>query len=96
MRQPLLLEFVILKKLNESLQQIHRVLKPNGHLLILEMNEPQKGLLLKGYQLYTRIFVRMTAKISFERQSSLRLPYCLDACFPQRRTPDKYPDRKRL
>ncbi|MBP6662966.1 MAG: bifunctional demethylmenaquinone methyltransferase/2-methoxy-6-polyprenyl-1,4-benzoquinol methylase UbiE [Paludibacter sp.] len=50
------------EKLNESLQQIHRVLKPNGHLLILEMNEPQRGLLLKGYQLYTRIFVRMTAK----------------------------------
>lgn len=50
------------EKLDESLQQIRRVLKPNGHLLILEMNEPQKGLLLKGYQLYTRIFVRLTAK----------------------------------
>jgi len=50
------------EKLNESLQQIYRVLKPNGHLLILEMNEPQKGLLFKGYQLYTKIFVRLTAK----------------------------------
>jgi demethylmenaquinone methyltransferase/2-methoxy-6-polyprenyl-1,4-benzoquinol methylase len=50
------------EKLNESLTQIYRVLKPGGHLLILEMNEPQKGLLFKGYQLYTRIFVRMTAK----------------------------------
>lgn len=50
------------EKLNESLQQIHRVLKPQGHLLILEMNEPQKGLLFKGYQLYTKVFVRMTAK----------------------------------
>jgi len=50
------------EKLNESIQQIHRVLKPDGHLLILEMNEPSKGLLLKGYQLYTRIFVRLTAK----------------------------------
>lgn len=50
------------EKLNESLQQINRVLKPNGHLLILEMNEPQKGLLFKGYQLYTKIFVRLTAK----------------------------------
>jgi demethylmenaquinone methyltransferase/2-methoxy-6-polyprenyl-1,4-benzoquinol methylase len=26
------------------------------------MNEPQKGLLFKGYQLYTKIFVRLTAK----------------------------------
>lgn len=50
------------EKLNESLAQIYRVLKPGGHLLILEMNEPQKGLILKGYQLYTKIFVRMTAK----------------------------------
>ena len=50
------------EKLNESLTQIYRVLKPGGHLLILEMNEPQKGLILTGYQLYTKIFVRMTAK----------------------------------
>jgi len=51
------------EKLDESLQQIYRVLKSKGHLLILEMNEPQKGLLLKGYQLYTRIFVRLTSKL---------------------------------
>jgi len=50
------------EKLNESLKQIYRVLKPGGHLLILEMNEPQKGLLFKGYQLYTKVFVRLTAK----------------------------------
>lgn len=51
------------EKLNESLQQIYRVLKPGGHLLILEMNEPQKGILLRGYQIYTRVFVRMTSKL---------------------------------
>lgn len=51
------------EKLNESLQQIHRVLKVGGHLLILEMNEPQKGLMLAGYQLYTRIFVKMTSRM---------------------------------
>jgi len=50
------------EKLDLSLKQIYRVLKPNGHLLILEMNEPKKGLLYKGYQLYTKIFVRLTAK----------------------------------
>ena len=50
------------ERLNESLQQIYRVLKPGGHLLIIEMNEPQKGFLLKAYQLYTRVFVRMTSK----------------------------------
>lgn len=51
------------EKLNDSLQQIHRVLKPGGHLLILEMNEPQKGFLLTAYKLYTRIFVSLTSRI---------------------------------
>jgi len=51
------------EKLNESLQQINRVLRPGGHLLILEMNEPEKGLLFKGYQLYTKVFVKLTAKL---------------------------------
>jgi demethylmenaquinone methyltransferase/2-methoxy-6-polyprenyl-1,4-benzoquinol methylase len=50
------------EKLNLSLQQIHRVVRKGGHLLILEMNEPENGSLLKGYQLYTRIFVRLTSK----------------------------------
>jgi len=51
------------EKLPESLQQIFRVLRKNGHLLILEMNEPEKGLLFKGYQLYTKVFVKLTAKL---------------------------------
>ena len=51
------------EKLDESLQQIHRVLKPEGHLLILEMNEPQKGFLLAAYKLYTSVFVRLTSKL---------------------------------
>ena len=50
------------EKLESSLQQIQRVLKTGGHLLILEMNEPKKVLLFKGYQLYTKFFVRLTAK----------------------------------
>lgn len=51
------------EKLSESLLQIHRVLKSGGHLLILEMNEPQKGLMLKGYKLYTKVFVRATSRL---------------------------------
>ena len=51
------------EKLDESLQQINRVLKTGGHLLILEMNEPEKGLLYKGYQLYTKVFVRLTSRL---------------------------------
>lgn len=51
------------EKLNESLQEINRVLKKGGHLLILEMNEPEKGILFKGYQLYTKVFVKLTSSI---------------------------------
>jgi len=51
------------EKLNESLAQIYRVLKPGGHLMILEMNEPQKGFMLFAYKLYTRIFVGLTSRL---------------------------------
>lgn len=50
------------EKLDQSLQEIHRVLITGGHLLILEMNEPEKGLLYRGYKLYTQVFVRMTSR----------------------------------
>lgn len=49
------------EKLDESILQIHRVLKTGGLLLILEMNEPEKGWLYQGYKLYTKVFVRMTS-----------------------------------
>lgn len=50
------------EKLDEALLQIHRVLKTNGHLLILEMNEPRNKFLFQLYKIYTQIFVRMTTK----------------------------------
>ena len=71
------------EKLDTSLQQIHRVLKPGGHLLILEMNEPQSGLMLKGYQLYTKIFVRLTANVlSTDKKAYKYLTASMHA-FPQ-------------
>lgn len=51
------------ERLDESLDQIYRVLKPGGQLLILEMNEPQKGFLLAAYKLYTRLFVGLTSRL---------------------------------
>ncbi len=51
------------EKLDESIEQIHRVLKNNGHLLIVEMNEPEKKWLYYGYQLYTKIFVKLTSRL---------------------------------
>ncbi len=60
------------EKLEESLHQIFRVLKPGGHLLILELNEPQKGWLMKGYQLYIKLFVHQTAKYLSSDQNAYR------------------------
>lgn len=51
------------EKLELSLQQINRVLRQGGHLLILEMNEPEKGLIFQGYKLYTKVFVKFTSAI---------------------------------
>lgn len=50
------------ERLDESIDQIRRVLRKDGKLLILEMNEPNKGLLRLGYKVYTRFFVKATSK----------------------------------
>ncbi len=50
------------EKLDESIDQIRRVLRNDGKLMILEMNEPNKGFLYLGYKIYTRFFVKATSK----------------------------------
>ncbi|MDX9747217.1 MAG: bifunctional demethylmenaquinone methyltransferase/2-methoxy-6-polyprenyl-1,4-benzoquinol methylase UbiE [Paludibacter sp.] len=52
-----------LEKLSQSLHEIHRVLKPGGHFLIIEVNEPQQGLLAVLYRLYVRIYVLFAAQL---------------------------------
>lgn len=52
-----------LEKLSQSLHQINRVLKPNGRFLIVEMNEPQKGILALLYKLYIKLYVQMTTRL---------------------------------
>lgn len=44
-----------LEKLSKSIQEINRVLQPHGHFLILEVNQPQKGLILFFYKIYLKI-----------------------------------------
>lgn len=52
-----------LEKLSQSIQEINRVLKPQGHFLILEVNQPQKGLLLFFYKIYLRISFLFSSKL---------------------------------
>lgn len=51
------------EKLSDSLTEIHRVLKPGGKLLILEVNEPKKKWVIALYRLYVRIFVMLTSAL---------------------------------
>jgi demethylmenaquinone methyltransferase/2-methoxy-6-polyprenyl-1,4-benzoquinol methylase len=46
-----------LEKLSQSLREINRVLKPGGHFLIVEVNQPDKGIMLLLYKLYIRIYM---------------------------------------
>jgi demethylmenaquinone methyltransferase/2-methoxy-6-polyprenyl-1,4-benzoquinol methylase len=46
-----------LEKLSQSLRQINRILKPGGHFLIIEVNQPDKGIMLLLYKLYIRIYM---------------------------------------
>jgi ubiquinone/menaquinone biosynthesis methyltransferases len=49
--------------LDKSLSEISRVLKPDGHLLVLEMNEPNNKFLFFFYKLYIKIFVKATSRL---------------------------------
>lgn len=46
-----------LEKLSQSLREINRVLKPEGYFLIIEVNQPDKGIMLLFYKLYIRIYM---------------------------------------
>ena len=49
-------------KLEESIQEIHRVLKPSGKFVILEMSEPQTPVIKQGYLIYTRTVIPFAVK----------------------------------
>lgn len=52
-----------LEKLSQSISEINRVLKTGGHFLIIEMNEPQKGLVAFLYKVYVKIYIMMAARL---------------------------------
>ena len=50
------------EKLDQSLQEIHRVLKPTGKFVVLEMSEPQTPVIKQGYLLYTKTLIPFAVK----------------------------------
>ena len=59
----------------KGLKELHRVLKPNGHLLILELSVPQNKILLSLYKLYfLHILPFIGKKISGDNKAYTYLP----------------------
>lgn len=50
------------EKLDQSLQEIRRVLAPQGKFVILEMSEPQTPIIKQGYLLYTKTLIPFAVK----------------------------------
>ncbi len=49
-------------KLEESIREVHRVLKPQGKFVILEMSEPRTPVIKQGYLLYTKTLIPLAVK----------------------------------
>ncbi len=52
-----------LEKLSQSIREIHRVLQPGGHFLIIEVNEPKQGILAFLYRIYVKMYVMIAARL---------------------------------
>lgn len=71
------------EKLDQSLSEIYRVLKPGGKFVILEMSEPQTPIIKQGYLLYTKTFIPFAVKtFANDPQSYSYLTHSVKA-FPQ-------------
>lgn len=52
-----------LEKLSASIKEINRVLKPEGHFLIVEVNQPRKGVILLFYKVYIMLSQLFPSKL---------------------------------
>lgn len=70
-------------KLEKSMQEIHRALKPKGKFVILEMSEPQTPVIKQGYLLYTNTLIPFAVKtFSNDPKAYQYLTHSMEA-FPQ-------------
>lgn len=69
--------------LDRGLQEMHRVLKPGGHLVILELSTPERFPMKQLYALYSKMVVPTMGKLlSKDRSAYTYLPQSIKA-FPQ-------------
>ena len=71
------------ENLDKGLQEMHRVLVPGGHLVILELSEPEWFPMKQLYALYSKIVIPTLGKLfSKDRSAYTYLPQSIKA-FPQ-------------
>ena len=71
------------ENLKKSLDEIHRVLKENGTLIILETSVPTNCIIKIVYNIFTKIYVRLIGRVfsknykaySYLQQSASNFPY---------------------
>lgn len=69
--------------LDRGLQEMHRVLKPGGHLVILELSTPERFPMKQLYALYSKMVIPAMGKLlSKDRSAYTYLPQSIKA-FPQ-------------
>lgn len=71
------------ENINESCREIHRVLKPDGILLLLELSSPQHFPMKQLYSIYSNIFIPLMGRMMSTDKNAYRyLPESVSA-FPQ-------------
>ena len=68
--------------LDKGLQEIHRVLQPEGRLMILELSTPERFPLKQGYWIYSKIIPKIGQLISHNKSAYRYLPKSITV-FPQ-------------
>jgi len=68
------------ENLDKGLKEIHRVLKPGGQLMILELSTPAHFPMKQGYWLYSRLFIPTIGRlISKDKAAYSYLPKSIEA-----------------